>query len=321
MGTILITGGHAGLGLEAVTRLAERKENLVLAGRDLATVEKAAAGLRARFGIRVATVQLDLSSLASVRGAAAEIRRLIVEGQLERLDALLCNAGAQFRGPISYSKDGYEETFAINHLGHFLLMNLLLDSLTRNGRVVLTASGTHDPETMDGKLVGKALEPDAFALADQGKEGRKPSSGGVRYSTSKLCNVLLAYELNRRLFKRGSPIASIAYDPGFIPETNLSRTAPAFAGRLLRTKFIKRLFRKLGVTMGSLSFSGDALARLAVDPQYESAHGQYLQSDDGSLVTAQSSKVSYDEQRAFKLWRDSEKLVQLQPQEMPEVLR
>jgi NAD(P)-dependent dehydrogenase (short-subunit alcohol dehydrogenase family) len=321
MGITLITGGHAGLGYEAAMRLAERKQNLLLAGRDLATVEKAAAGLRTRFGIQVATVQLDLSSLASVRTAAADVRRLIAEGRIEPLDALLCNAGAQFVGPISYSKDGHEETFAINHLGHFLLVNLLLDTLTENGRVVCTASGTHDPETMDGKLVGKAMEPDAFLLASEGKEGKKPSSGGVRYATSKLCNVLFAYELNRRLAKRGSRIVSIAYDPGFTPETGLSRTAPAFARRLLRTKFIKWLFRSLGVTMGSLSFSGDGLARLAVDPDYASEAGQYLQSEDGHLVTARSSKVSYDEQRALKLWKDSETLVKLQPNEMPEVLR
>jgi NAD(P)-dependent dehydrogenase (short-subunit alcohol dehydrogenase family) len=321
MGVALITGGHAGLGYEAATRLAERKQNLVLAGRDLRTVEKAAADLRTRFGIQVATVQLDLSSLASVRAAAAAVQRLIAEGRIEPLDALICNAGTQFVGPISYSEDGYEETFAINHLGHFLLLNLLLDSLTGNARVVCTASGTHDPETMDGKLVGKAIEPDAFALANEGKQGRKPSSGGVRYATSKLCNVLFAYELNRRLAKRDGTIVSIAFDPGFTPETGLSRTAPAFARRLLRTKFIKWLFQRLGVTMGSLTFSGEALARLAVDPQYASATGQYFQSEDGSLVAARSSKVSYDEERALKLWTDSETLVKLQPHEMPEVLR
>jgi NAD(P)-dependent dehydrogenase (short-subunit alcohol dehydrogenase family) len=320
MGTTLITGGHAGLGLEAAMILAGRKQNLVLAGRNLAAVEKAAADIRTRFGIRVVAVPLDLSSLASVRGAATEIQRLIAEGQLEHLDALLCNAGAQFRGPISYSKEGYEETFAINHLGHFLLANLLLESLTGNARVVLTASGTHDPETMDGKLVGKALEPDAYLLANEGKQGKKPSSGGVRYSTSKLCNVLFAYELNRRLAKRDSRIISIAFDPGFIPQTGLSRTAPAFAVGLLRSKFIKWLFRKLGVTMGSLSFSGDALARLAVDPEYANAGGQYFQSEDGSLVSARSSKVSYDEQKAVELWKDSEALVKLQPEEVPKIL-
>jgi NAD(P)-dependent dehydrogenase (short-subunit alcohol dehydrogenase family) len=321
MGTTLITGGNAGLGLEAAKRLAAKKQNLVLAGRDRSGLEKAASDLRERLGVQVSTVQLDLSSLASVRSAAKDVQRLIAEGQIQHLDALLCNAGAQFRGPISYSKDGYEETFAINYLGHFLLVNLLLDCLTEDGRVVFTASGTHDPETMDGKMVGKAIEPDAFALANEGKQGRKPSSGGVRYATSKLCTLMLCYELNRRLAKRASSLASIAYDPGLIPETGLSRTAPAFAARLLRTKLMKWLLQNLGVTMGSLTFSGDALARIAVDPDFAGATGQYLQSKNGSLITSRSSKASYDEEKAFKLWRDSATLVTLESNETAEVLR
>ena len=266
-------------------------------------------------------MQLDLSSLASVRSAAQDVQRLMAEGQIQHLDALLCNAGAQFRGPISYSKDGFEQTFAVNHLGHFLLVNLLLDCLTKDGRVVFTASGTHDPETMDGKMVGKANEPDAFLLANEGKQGSKPSSGGVRYATSKLCVLLFCYELNRRFAERGSRLVSIAFDPGLVPETGLSRTAPAFAARLLRTKFIKRLLQTLGVTMGSLAFSGDALARIAVDPDFAGATGQYLQSKNGSLVTSRSSKASYDKQKAAKLWTDSATLVKLQPNEGSEVLR
>jgi NAD(P)-dependent dehydrogenase (short-subunit alcohol dehydrogenase family) len=320
MGTTLITGGHAGLGFEAATRLAEKKQNLVLAGRNLATVEAAAAGIRSRFGVHVTAVTLDLSSLDSVRAATVDIQRLIAAGQLERLDAMLCNAGIQFQGPISYSKDGYEETFATNHLGHFLLVNLLANSLTGDARVVMTASGTHDPETMDGKLVGRAIEPDAYLLANEGKDGRKPSSGGVRYTTSKLCNILFAYELNRRFAKHGSRMISIAFDPGYIPETGLARTAPALAVGLLRSKFGKWLFRTLGITMGSLSFSGDALARLAIDKEFAAAGGQYFQSKEGSLLCERSSEVSYDEQKALNLWKDSEALVKLRPEEMSEVL-
>ncbi len=321
MSSTLITGANAGLGLEAATRLAAKKQNLVLAGRNQSAIEKAASDLRERYGVQVTTVPLDLSSLASVRSAARDVQRLIAEGQIQPLNALLCNAGAQFRGPISYSKDGYEETFAINYLGHFLLVSLLLDSLTANGRLVFTGSGTHDPETMDGKIVGKAIEPNAFALANEGKQGSKPSSGGVRYATSKLCTLLFSYEVNRRLAKRGSSVASIAFDPGLMPETGLSRTAPAFAARLLRAKWMKWLLGKLGVTMGSLNFSGDALARIAVEPDFAGATGRYLQSRNGSLVTARSSKASYDEQKAVKLWNDSAALVQLQPGESPEVLR
>lgn len=321
MGTTLITGGNAGLGLEAAKRLAAKKQDLVLAGRDQSTLEEAASDLRVRFGVQVTTVQLDLSSLASVRSAAEDVRRLIAEGRIQRPSALLCNAGAQFRGPVSYSKDGYEETFAINYLGHFLLVNLLLDYLTEDGRIVFTASGTHDPETMDGKMVGKAIEPDAFALANEGKQGRKPASAGVRYATSKLCMILFCYELNRRLAKQDSSLASIAFDPGLIPETGLSRTAPALVIKLAQTKSMKWLLQKLGVTMGSLAFSGDALARIALDPDFAGATGQYLQSNNGSLLTPRSSKASYDEQKATKLWIDTVALLKLQPNETPEVLR
>lgn len=321
MGTTLITGGHTGLGFEAATKLAAKRENLVLAGRNPSAVEAAASSLRDRFGVEVTTVELDVSSLASVRSAAADLRRLIAAGTFNNLNALICNAGAQFRGPIEYSADGFELTFATNYLGHFLLVNLLLDTLARDGRIIFTASGTHDPDTMDGKMVGKAIAADAFALANEGRQGGKASSGGVHYSTSKLCVLLFAYELNRRLVQHRSNLASIAFDPGLIPETGLVRTAPAFAVSLLRTNEMKWLLRKWGVTMGSIPFSGDALARIAIDPQYAHASGQYLQSKDNTLLPAQSSKASYDEQNAAKLWNDSTTLVKLQPDEMPRIIQ
>ena len=315
MGTTLITGGHAGLGFEASSRLATRKENLVLAGRDLAKVDKVASELRTRFGIQVWTVQLDLASLDSVRSSAAVVRKLVSDGQLPLLDALVCNAGAQFQGPISYSKDGFEETFATNQLGNFLLVNLLFGTISEHGRIIFTASGTHDPDKMDGKSVGKAVEPDAFALANEGKNGKKAISGGKRYTTSKLCIILFAYELDRRLKQAHSSISSIAFDPGFIPETGLARTAPPPALWLLRTRLMKWFFKKIGVTMGSLPFSGDALARIAVDPKFAHVSGQYIQSSSGVLAPTRSSRTSYDRQKAIKLWSDSETLVKLQPAE------
>ena len=271
--------------------------------------------------MQVKALQLDLASFSSVRLAVRELHEWIAAAEVPPLDALLCNAGAQFRGPISYSKDGYEETFATNHLGHFLLVDLLIDNLSKTGRVVFTASGTHDPDTMDGKMVGRAVEPNAHELAIDGKDGKKPISGGQRYATSKLCTILFAYELNRRLKKNHSAISSIAFDPGLIPETGLMRTAPALVGRLMRTSSAKWLMRKLGVTMGSLSFSGDSLARIAIDPEFAHSAGQYLQSTNGSLIEARSSKASYDEDPARRLWSDSEELVQLQPSELAEVLK
>jgi NAD(P)-dependent dehydrogenase (short-subunit alcohol dehydrogenase family) len=317
MGTVLITGGHTGLGFEAASQLAAEKVNLVLAGRDSGKIDEAAADLRARYGVQVSTLVLDLASLDSVRAAAKTIRERMSTGDLVPLAALLCNAGAQFHGPISYSKDGFEETFAINHLGHFLLVNMLLDSVAENGRIVFTASGTHDADTMDGKSIGAAAEPDAFALTSEGKQGKKPISGGRRYATSKLCTMLFAYELDRRLRKAHKSISAIAFDPGFIPETGLGRTAPAFVLWLSRTALLKWFLKTIGVTMGSIPFSGKSLAQLAVDSAFAESSGHYYQSRNGSLVEPRSSKVSYDEQKAAKLWTDSELLVGLQANEKP----
>jgi NAD(P)-dependent dehydrogenase (short-subunit alcohol dehydrogenase family) len=186
-----------------------------------------------------------------------------------------------------------------------LLVNLLLDSSAPGGRIVWTTSGTHDPALMDGKAVGKAAEPDAFALAEEGRDGR-PISGGRRYATSKLCIVLYAYELDRRLRRAGIPIASIAYDPGFLPDFGMGLGAPA----VFRSRLMKFVLRKLGMTMGQMPLSGEALGMLAMDADYVDGAGKYFHSKNGVLSEARSSDVSYQEGTAGKLWSDSERLVQ-----------
>ena len=317
MPTVLITGGHTGLGLEATTKVLEHgRSDVILAGRNRAEMDAVARDLASRYRVKIKTVALDLSSLTSVRAAAVAVQAMVREGTVTSLQALMLNAGAQFMGPPQYSVDGYEKTFATNCLGHFLLLNLLLDDVQDAGRIVFTASGTHDGGTMDGKMVGRAAEPDADRLATDGKHG-KPLPWGVRYSTSKLCIMLYAYELDRRLRAKGSSIQSIAYDPGLIVETGLTRSAPAAAQRLMRTSFAKWVFKTLGVTMGSIPFSGDALARLAIDPAFANASGKYLQSSSGRLIDARSSDTSYDVGRARKLWVDSAKLVGLDAHDLP----
>lgn len=314
MVTVLITGGHKGLGLEATTKIAERGGfDIVLAGRNPAEMDVVARDLRARYRTNIKTVDVDVSSLASVRAGAKAVQDLVRDGIVAPLQVLMLNAGAQFMGPIEYSVDGYEKTFATNCLGHFLLLNLLSDDIGESGRVVFTASGTHDPETMDGKMVGKAVEPSAVKLANEGKTC-KPISGGKRYTTSKLCTILYAYELDRRLRAAGSSVESIAFDPGLVSATGLTRTLPPFVQSISRTRFVAWMVKTLGVTMGSISFSGNALAEVAVDPAFANASGKYIQSHNGRLIEARSSVMSYDVERARKLWADSELLVELKPE-------
>ena len=321
MPTVLITGGHTGIGLECAKQLSRSGLNLILAGRSIGQMEEAANQLRAIGGAKVDTIQLDTSSMASVREAATHCRTLIQNGHVDSLQSIICNAGAQFPEAISYSLDGYEKTFATNYLGHFLLVELLFSSLADQGRIVFTASGTHDPDAMDGKLVGKAVEPDAMMLAKDGKDGAKPLAGGVRYSTSKLCMILFAYELNRRLRRSGSSVASIAFDPGATPDTGLLRSQPKPVQWLSKTSFLRWVFKSIGVTVGTVKFSGDALARIVADPAFANGSGKYFQSNDGSLSERRSSKMSYDEKRAAKLWDDSKLLVDLKPNEEPMQLR
>jgi NAD(P)-dependent dehydrogenase (short-subunit alcohol dehydrogenase family) len=309
--TVFITGGHAGIGLECSRRLAARGVNLVLAGRSPAAMQSVADELRVAHNVDVDILALDVSSLASVRDAAATFVARIERGDAEAPHALLCNAGGRFDGTVQYSPEGYELTFATNCLGHFLLLELLLPTLSADGRVVFTASGTHDPETMDGKLVGAAVEPNADALANVGKDGAKPLSVGKRYSTSKLCTVMYAYELARRLEREGSSIASIAYDPGSVPETGLSRNLPKVVQRVAKTSLMHWMSKRIGITTSTLAFSGAALADLAVDPQYASGSGKYFQAQQDALSETRSSQTSYDEQRALALWDDSKRLVGL----------
>lgn len=316
MPTAVITGGHSGIGYSCARHLAiQYKWNLVLAGRSPDKMNKAAEELRRETGVDVTTLALDTSSLASVRAAAAQCTAMLGNGELASLDALLCNAGGRFDGPLVYSEDGYEVTFASNCLGHFLLTCLLAEHMVPAGRIVFTASGTHDPNTIDGKLVGAVVDPDAVVLANIGKDGSKPISAGKRYSTSKLCNVLNAYELHRRLRKSGSSMVAIAFDPGSIPDTGFLRALPKPVQWLAKTTLMRWFSHRLGVTIGSVGFSGASLARLAADPAYAGSSGKYLQSNDGKLMETRSSTLSYDEDKATKLWNQMAVLVRLQPEE------
>lgn len=320
MSTVLITGGHSGIGLAAARTLASMKVNLVLAGRSPERMQEVADDLRLS-GVSVITLAVDTSSLESVRAAAAEVQSMLTARTISSLDALLLNAGGRFDGPVSYSQEGYETTFATNCLGHFLLVQLLAPVLSETARVVFTASGTHDADSVDGRLVGAAVEPDAFALANVGKEGGKPLSVGKRYSTSKLCTVMYAYELDRRLRSSGSSVSSIAYDPGSVAGTGFLRGLPAPMRALSQTRAMEWFQKRVGVTTSDMAFSGASLAALAVDPGYAEASGKYYQANGGTFTAVKSATVSYDRERAEKLWNDSKRLVGLRVHEESSQLR
>ena len=298
MSTVLITGGSSGLGRCTAAELAADPDlHVVIAGRDTQRTHAAAAAIGAEPQL------LDLGSLDDVRSFAEGFRA----GERPPLRVLICNAGVQHVSasePV-LSRDGFEETFAVNHLGHFLLVALLLDRLTPPARVVVVSSGTHDPAKRTGVPSPRYTTAAELARADSGwAAGDSPATAGRRrYSTSKLCNLLFTYEAQRRWGARG--ITFNAFDPGLMPGTGLARDYPGYQRLLWR-------FVMPALTLGSASIntprqSGRALARLVTDPALEAIGGRY------GLGTKEvsSSSDSHDPDKAADLWQTSLELAGL----------
>ena len=188
--TVVVTGGNSGLGLATARALAVAGARVVLAVRDPARGDQAAAGLPGQVEVR----RLDLADLASVRAFAA--------GWTGELDVLVNNAGIM-AVPQGRTADGFELQFGTNHLGHFALTNLLLPQVT--GRVVTVSSALH----RSGRIV----------LEDLNWERRRYDAQQA-YGQAKLANLLFTLELQRRLTAAGSPVRATAAHPGWAA-TNL----------------------------------------------------------------------------------------------------
>jgi NAD(P)-dependent dehydrogenase (short-subunit alcohol dehydrogenase family) len=146
--TIILTGGTSGIGFAAATAILRDEYgpwHLVLPVRDAArgreTVESLASA--AASGNTVEAMTMDLSSLESVRTFAAELTSRVTSETIPPVHALVCNAGVQMGTNLTHTADGFESTFAINHLGHFVLVDALLPVLSAPARVLVTSSDTH----------------------------------------------------------------------------------------------------------------------------------------------------------------------------------
>ena len=212
---ILLTGGSSGIGFEAATLLLKAGHHLTLPCRDATT----AAALRERLGGRIETPICDLADLSSIDRCATS---LLAKG--EPIDTLVLNAGLQYSGGAEprWSAQGFELTIAVNHLGHQALLQQLLPLLLRGTapRLVVTASEVHDPSTAGGKvglpaglgdLAGLRQGPGAPML-----DGNSSFNAEKAYKDSKLCNLLMAREVERRLQEQGTPLTVFAWSPGLV---------------------------------------------------------------------------------------------------------
>jgi NAD(P)-dependent dehydrogenase (short-subunit alcohol dehydrogenase family) len=315
--TTIITGANRGLGYETARALAtDRSRTLVLAGRDRISLSQARGRIQADTGnLNLVPMHLDLASLASVRVFVTRFR----SRDLPPLSILICNAGLSPTTVCERSAEGYELAFAVNHLGHFLLTHLLLDCLQPPARLLFVSSAGHDPARAKGPMRTTAYVK-AEWLAYPERNPNLPTSpsaaGGLAYAASKLCNVLFAYELVRRLAASGlstpeRPITSNVFVPGLLAGTDLGRYQKGLM-RLVWYHLLPAASRVMGFGRTARQAGAD-LATLATDPALSGVTGQYF---DGR-ERAQSSAESYDLDKAAELWRYSVQLCGLQGGESP----
>ena len=318
-GVVLVTGGNSGIGFECARELARQGSRVLIASRNQEASEEAVRRITRESGDGVASAMaLDLGSLAAVRHFAKQI-----EARDLPLRALVCNAGLQMNHGPKLTPDGFESTFAVNHLGHFLLTHLLLARLLANApaRIVVVSSGVHDP-AMKTMMPHPAIT-DLETLAATGGPSKEKFDGRVAYVNSKLCNLWFTYELVRRLeaAKLGSndrPLSVNAYEPGLVPGSGLARDYPPVL-RFLWDWVLPGVARVLSLrypTINPAPKSGAALARVVLDPALERSSGQYFPSHS-RWQAASSSQASYDAERARALWEESLRMTRLVPEESP----
>ena len=301
-GTVLITGGTTGLGYQTALHIAKHDPDIHIVLASRTNPEKADQLINKAIGRKnVEFVPLDLASLQRVRTFADKF----ISKDYPPITILLLNAGLQLNAGINYTEDGFEKTFAINHVGHALLLYLLRPCLADGCRIIITASGTHDPEQKT--MVPDAVFTTAEALAHPTKEQVDKYDGRQVYATSKLCNVLWMYALQRRL-AAGSPPSGgpkwtvAAFDPGLMPGTGLARDAPAIQ-RFIWLRVLPRLLpllrRLLNPNVHTPQESGAALASLATgEIGGVAADGKYFE----GTKEIRSSGPSYDETKQEDLW-------------------
>ncbi len=226
---------------------------------------------------------LDLANQTSIRQFVDAFRN----ASLPPLQGVICNAGMQNVAAPARTAEGYETTFAVNHLGHYLLTRLLLHDMAQDGRITFVSSGAHDPKERSGLPAPVYESADAVAHDFE----LSTTAGLRRYSTSKLCNVYCAYELSRRLSASGDPrLASIkvnAIDPGLMPATGLARSWPAPLRWVSRN--VLPLLRLVHSNVHSPATSGTRVAEITTGPEAEPG-GRYF--SNGKAV--RSSDASYD---------------------------
>ncbi|MCY3917041.1 MAG: SDR family NAD(P)-dependent oxidoreductase [Chloroflexi bacterium] len=274
---VLITGATNGIGMQAALELMKMGADVVIVGRDAIKTRVVSSDLKALSGSsRIDMLVADLSSMDEIRRIADEFR-----ANFDRLDVLLNNAGAVF-SQYQRSVDGYEMTFALNHLSYYLLTRLLLDILMRTAneqgeaRIINVSSSAHRSATL---RLDNLHDESGYSFMNS-------------YGASKLMNVQFTYELARWL--EDMPLTVNAVHPGLVATGFGHSTGRVWSG------FIKLAQKLFGI---SPQKGAETLVYLASSAEVAGISGKYW----NEKQQKRSSDNSYDREQQKRLWEFSAK--------------
>jgi NAD(P)-dependent dehydrogenase (short-subunit alcohol dehydrogenase family) len=291
MKTVVMTGGTAGFGAVAAKRISGTPNTkLILGARDAKNSS-------------IDALPLDLARLSDVRSFVQVLTKKLDD---TKIDLLILNAGAQFGNTRHRTEDGFESTFAINHLAHYLLLRLLTPSLAKNATVVITTSDVHDPKL--NPLGPQELDPETLARPNGKGKGFIP--GFRAYSSSKLCDLLTARAFEVSTDAQMNGIRVIAYNPGLTPDTSLYRAWPWWAKLMMASASLVRPLAGIN----TIEQAGNAIADLGLGMIVPPTGRIYASLVKGRLTWPDPSELAQSDAAMKGLWVESAHMVGLPEQ-------
>ena len=316
---ILLTGGSSGIGFYCLINLLKKGNYLFVPVRTFSRGQELISKLRYFFDNDHLNKFLnliydsDFSDLNNIK----KIREFIIENKV-RIDVLILNAGMQYTGGLypKVSKQGIELTFAVNHLAHFYLTNILISLINSSleSRIIITSSDVHNPKSSGGNIGEKAGLNNLVNLKDEILLPYKNFSADKSYKNSKLCNILFAKELSKRLISKKKKISVLSWAPGLvIPNKELgffrySQNYNKF-GYFIFSNSAKNIF---GISE-DVDNAGKILSNLALDKNYNNSIYTHLSNKlisfrNHKLIECETSLESNNAELSKKLWKLSEEL-------------
>ena len=316
---ILVTGGNSGIGFFSTIKLLKTQNYLYITIRSLSRKEEFLLKLIKYFDKEYLDKYLniidniDLSNLENIQ----KVRDYLIKKNVS-LDVVILNAGLQYTGAFypKVSKQGIELTFAVNHLAHFYLVNILTGLINNNNesRIIITSSDVHDPESPGGNVGERAGLNNLINFKEEITGKYINFNSDKAYKNSKLCNILFAKELSKRLQMQASKISVITWAPGLvIPDEDLGffRYSKKFNifGYLVFSSIAKNI---LGISE-NVENAGNLLSQIVFDSAFNNIKYLHLSNKlvfykKHKLHKSTVSKEASKNELALKLWNLSEEL-------------